>query len=222
MRKLSTDIGRGKQDFNQTKRQIRKRDHRGATVGTKYQQTQSTNHFFMEKRPAVQSAGREETGQTFPEIDIPKEKLSVSPLYIELLNKPDNFYAVNAFSLTWTNASHYIFPPFSMLGAVLQKIRLDQARATLIAPLFTTQPWFPQKLQPIYDHCYILPKMDNLLSIPNKKQKHPLKSMKMGVFQDIRRHLRSHGIPEKAASVIIASWRNSTKKQYGSYLKKWL
>ena len=34
--KLSTDIGRGKQDFNQTKRQIRKRDHRSATVGTKY------------------------------------------------------------------------------------------------------------------------------------------------------------------------------------------
>ena len=25
--------------------------------------------------------------------------------------------------------------------------------------------------------------MDNLLSIPNKKQKHPLKSMKMGVFK---------------------------------------
>ena len=92
-------------------------------------------------------------------------------------------YAVNAFSLTWTNASHYIFPPFSMLGAVLQKIRLDQARATLIALLFTTQPWFPQILQPTCGHCYILPKMDNLLSIPNKKQKHPLKSMKIGVFK---------------------------------------
>ena len=66
-------------------------------------------------------------------------------------------YAVNAFSLTWTNALHYIFPPFSMLGAVLQKIRVDQAHAILIAPLFTTQPWFPQILQLICDQCYILP-----------------------------------------------------------------
>ena len=55
-------------------------------------------------------------------------------------------YTVNAFSSTWNNAAHYIFPPFSILGAVLQKIRLDQARATLIAPLFCTQPWFPQIL----------------------------------------------------------------------------
>ena len=105
MRKLSTDIGRGKQDFNHTKHQIRKRDHRGATVGTKYQQTQNTNHFFMEKRQAVQSAGREETGQTFPEINIPKEKISVSPLDIELLNKPNNFYAgkVKCYIQNWEN-----------------------------------------------------------------------------------------------------------------------
>ena len=43
-----------------------------------------------------------------------------------------------------------------------------------------------------------------------------------GSFQNIRRHLQGHAIPEKAANVIIASWRNSTKKQHGSYLKKWL
>ena len=49
MRKLSTDIGRGKEDFNQTKSQIRKRDHRGAKVGTKYQQTQCTNHFLWKR-----------------------------------------------------------------------------------------------------------------------------------------------------------------------------
>ena len=59
----------------------------------------------MEKRPAVQSAGREETGQTFPEINIPKEKISVSPLDIELLNKPDNFYAgkVKCYIQNWEN-----------------------------------------------------------------------------------------------------------------------
>ena len=55
-----------------------------------------------------------------------------------------------------------------------------------------------------------------------QKTETPIKIHEDGSFQDIRRHLRSHGIPEKASNVIIASWRNSTKKQYGSYLKKWL
>ena len=61
--------------------------------------------FFMEKRLAVQSAGREYSGQTFPEINIPKEKLSVSTLDIELLNKPDNFCAgkVKCYIQNWEN-----------------------------------------------------------------------------------------------------------------------
>ena len=55
-----------------------------------------------------------------------------------------------------------------------------------------------------------------------QKTETPIKIHEDGSFQDIRRHLRGHGIPEKAANVNNASWRNSTKKQYGSYLKKWL
>ncbi|XP_045158583.2 uncharacterized protein LOC123524443 [Mercenaria mercenaria] len=41
-------------------------------------------------------------------------------------------------------------------------------------------------------------------------------------FQDIRTELCSRGIPEAAADIILASWRSTTKKQYGTYLSQWL
>ena len=47
MRKLSTEIGRGKQDFNHMRHQNRKRDYKGAPVVTK--QTPSTNHFLWKR-----------------------------------------------------------------------------------------------------------------------------------------------------------------------------
>ncbi|XP_045167144.1 uncharacterized protein LOC123530436 [Mercenaria mercenaria] len=90
--------------------------------------------------------------------------------------------AVNAFSLSWSKGLNYIFPPFSLLGKVLQKVTEDQAEAILVAPIFTTQPWFPRLLQMICSQSYILPRMENLLTSPRKKN-HPLVSMKMGVFR---------------------------------------
>ncbi|CAG2198200.1 unnamed protein product [Mytilus edulis] len=66
--------------------------------------------------------------------------------------------AVNAFSLTWNTFYAYIFPPFSVISAVLQKICQEKATALVIAPLFSTQPWFPQLLQMICDQPYICQK----------------------------------------------------------------
>ena len=42
-----------------------------------------------------------------------------------------------------------------------------------------------------------------------------------GCFQNIRQILISRGIPQQGADIILSSWRQSTKKQYGSYIKKW-
>ena len=71
---------------------------------------------------------------------------------------PDsNAEPVNAFSLTWTSFNAYIFPPFSLLGLVLQKIMQDQATVTLVAPVFHTQPWFVMLLQMTCHQPYLLP-----------------------------------------------------------------
>ncbi|CAG2203580.1 unnamed protein product [Mytilus edulis] len=91
--------------------------------------------------------------------------------------------AVNAFSLTWNTFYAYIFPPFSVISAVLQKICQEKATALVIAPLFSTQPWFPQLLQMICDQPYILPKVETILTNPKTNQTHPLKNMRLAAFK---------------------------------------
>ena len=93
------------------------------------------------------------------------------PKYVSFLPDPKAI-AVNAFSLTWTNELNYIFSPFSMIGPVLKKIWEDKAEVILVAPLFSTQPWFPQLLRLISGPNYILPKVKDLLSLPHKKTIH--------------------------------------------------
>lgn len=41
-------------------------------------------------------------------------------------------------------------------------------------------------------------------------------------MQVIRKSLTLRGVSEKAAKVILQSWRGSTHKQYSTYLNKWL
>ena len=52
-------------------------------------------------------------------------------------------FAVDAFSISWGQfINAYAFPPFSILGQVLQKVEEEGVKLTLIAPIWATQPWF--------------------------------------------------------------------------------
>lgn len=56
---------------------------------------------------------------------------------------------IDAFTLDWsTYPLIYIFPPFSIVGRVLQKITADRASAVIVVPHWPTQPWF-SRLQPL-------------------------------------------------------------------------
>jgi hypothetical protein len=50
--------------------------------------------------------------------------------------RPDpHALAIDAFSLTWINELYYIFPPFSLLPRILQKVVEDKTEVVLIAPI---------------------------------------------------------------------------------------
>ena len=52
--------------------------------------------------------------------------------------------AVDALSQYWQGRPMYMFPPFSLLNKVIQKLRSTQAaEVTLIAPWWPKQLWFP-------------------------------------------------------------------------------
>lgn len=93
-------------------------------------------------------------------------------------------FAVNAFSLTWSDYFVYIFCPFSVLGATLQKVLQDSAEAVIIAPVFSTQPWFPRLLSLVSAPSFILPPVSQILILENKaNSSHPLKKMTLGAFR---------------------------------------
>ena len=66
--------------------------------------------------------------------------------------RPDpNAVAVDAFSISWTKQYVYIFAPFSSLSMALRKIMEVEVEALVVAPLWTTQSWWPQLAHLIVD-----------------------------------------------------------------------
>ena len=90
--------------------------------------------------------------------------------------------AVNAFSVIWNYTLHYAFPPFSLIGRVIQKMCEDQAEVILIAPLFPSQPWFPPVMKQICGTCFVLPKTDRILYQPGTQKQHNLTTMRLAAF----------------------------------------
>ena len=69
----------------------------------------------------------------------------------------------------------YAFPTFSLLPKVLMKIPVYKALVLLIAPLWTTQSWYPLLLKLPVDKPILLPRKDNLLFQPHSKTLYPMK-----------------------------------------------
>lgn len=123
--------------------------------------------------------------ETFPEltVDLFASRLNNKlPKYVS--RRPDpNAFAIDAFSLTWNNGFYFMFPPFSLLPRILQKIEEDKASALLIAPLWPTQSWWPSLLHLVAGQCYKLPNTRKILHLPHKPgQQHPMKKLNLGCF----------------------------------------
>lgn len=80
-----------------------------------------------------------------PEIDLFASQLNAKlPCYVAWRPDP-SAYAIDAFTLDWSVYKLvYCFPPFSVIGKVLQKITLAQTTAILILPDWPTQFWYPR------------------------------------------------------------------------------
>lgn len=116
---------------------------------------------------------------------IPDTDLFASRLNKQLNNFvswfPDpDAYATDAFSFSWHKLYPYIFPPFSQISRVLQKIEDDQvSRAILIVPVWTTQLWYPKLLKALIDFPVKLPQLSNLLTLAHNNQSHTMNTRKM-------------------------------------------
>ena len=91
--------------------------------------------------------------------------------------KPDpGAKAIDAFSLDWHNLRAYMFPPFSLLGKVLAKLKAEAvSEAIVVAPWWPTAHWYPLLLQLVAAQPVLLPRWKHLLILPQDRDKvHPL------------------------------------------------
>ena len=84
-------------------------------------------------------------------------------------------WATDAFTCNWNPLLFYAFPPFSVLGKVLAKVKAYRATGILVVPLWPTRPWFPTLLGLLIDHSrHIPPDSRNLLIEGNPDVVHTL------------------------------------------------
>ena len=90
--------------------------------------------------------------------------------------KPDPYAKfINAFSINWNEFNCYIFPPFSLIGKVLQKIKIDQAKVMIVAPQWPSQPWYTMFRKMLISNLITISPRQGLLFLPQSPESiHPL------------------------------------------------
>ena len=82
---------------------------------------------------------------------------------------------IDAFTLRWNTFDYcYIFPPFSLISRILQKIEMERSEALIIAPLWPTQIWWPRMMMLVVDHPVIL--SEAVLTKAPEGLRHPMAS----------------------------------------------
>ena len=94
---------------------------------------------------------------------------------------------------SWENG--YSNPPFGMIGDVIRAARRAQASLTLVAPVWSAQPWWPDLLEAVTDFPYFLPQRDDLFLPPQGST--------------MARRLNNHHCQLVAPEWRVAAWRLS-------------
>lgn len=118
---------------------------------------------------------------------------------------------MDSFAISWKSLYFYAFPPICQIHRCLQTILEEQVlQGIMILPLQSTQIWWPQLLEMLIEIPFVLPKQGDLMSLSHTKLlKEDIDYAGMSIaWQSIQ----DRGISEAAAKLIMASWRDGTKK----------
>jgi len=128
------------------------------------QESRLTDSSEWKLNPNIFSQITKKLGQ--PDIDL-FASLATKQIQQYVSYKPDpKAVAVDAFQMKWTHKFIYAFPPFKIIGRVLNKISLEHVTGIIITPTWTTATWYPQLLQNLIHNPILLPQSQNLLKDP--------------------------------------------------------
>ena len=153
----------------------------------------------------------------FPSIDLFATRLNHRlPLYVSPI-LDQKALSIDALSMDWNRIHAYAFPPFHLIPAVINKIRLSQCKIVLIAPLWLDRPWFPELLGLLVSPPVSLPakpassaKRQNSASKPG-----PSTASRLGI---VKQSLRDRQFSSDVAEHVSKARRVSTAKVFDA---KW-
>jgi len=94
------------------------------------------------------------------------------PVWVSPMADPQAV-GVDALSMSWKGMFAYAFPPFVILGKVLEKALKDHpCELILVAPKWPNQSWYARLLDLLVDFPLRLPLRDDLLCQPHNKLRH--------------------------------------------------
>ena len=159
-----------------------------------------------------------------PEIDLFATRLNTQlPKFVSWKPDPASCF-VDAFTISWKSLYFYAFPPFCQIQRCLQKIFVGTstsgnhdptclAYSSLVATTAKNVNCNPISLAKAGGPTFTITLSSN--TTPLKEE------IDYAGMSPVWQSIQDRGISEAAAKLIIASWRDRTKKQYSTYITKW-
>ena len=111
-----------------------------------------------------------------PEIDLFALRLNSQFTHYVAYRPDPGAVAIDAFSLGWSTLKFYAFPPFSVIPAVLKKIRDDKATGVCVLPNWPMQAWLPRAMKMAICENINIRANKLLLHLPSRPNvNHPLR-----------------------------------------------
>ena len=154
----------------------------------------------------------------FPNIDLFATRLNHKlPLYVSPI--PDQrALSIDALSMNWNNLHAYAFPPFHLIQAVINKVKLSQCRVVLIAPFRPNRSWFPELLSLLVSDPISLPVWPNLLVQLQKVLASKHRCSAASRLDFIKQSIRDKRFSKQVAEHVVKARRESSRKVYDA---KW-
>jgi hypothetical protein len=143
-----------------------------------------------------------------PEIDLFASRLNHKvPKYISC--RPKCLCSVN-----WSKMYFYAFPPFNMIGKVLQKIELEHCTGIVMVPKWTTQTWWPKFMQLCNGNYIVLSRRKGRKMLTHsQRNKSELPKMKLASSGTaLVLQYRVADLSDKVINIIAASRKDTTQK----------
>ena len=118
---------------------------------------------------------------------------------------------VDAFSISWHDTYSYIFPPFSLLGRCVQKVRQGESKGYYGSTCVTDSSMVHELTKALVKPV-LLPKWKEQSRCQVAKGYTASKTTTTDGCKGIRRTLREQCISRRATNIMLAAWKPGTHK----------